>query len=343
MASDGTRLRRVSVQIAWLCLLGAGSAHAQSASIAVLGLSSEDGDDATAAAVTTALRNEAASTYTVASTRASLSQMTMAQDCEISEADCRSKVGTALGVQHVLYGELRRVRAGGHEVSLHMFASAGGDERAAGRMIPEGETEGSDLARHARALLRALEGLSEAPSADTGGSTKATVTADVRPLADTENAPAAPARDEEPSSGSNDWLGFTLLGVGGVAGGLLAYSWIQISDAADDPSYVEYREAIGTMNPRGVDDVCKEADAGRLYGTSSDVVVAARDACSKGQTFETLQFVFLGVALAAVGAGVYFLVDDEGPETSARAGTPAFVLRPTLAKERAALDLRVSF
>src|SRR5690348_3251324 len=79
------------------CLFGtAARAHAQS--VAVLGLASEEGDDELANGLTRAVRSEVEGHdgYQVNASHVSLAQMTMAQDCEITDAQCRIAVAKAL-------------------------------------------------------------------------------------------------------------------------------------------------------------------------------------------------------------------------------------------------------
>ena len=62
-------------------------------------------------------------------------------------------------------------------------------------------------------------------------------------------------------------------------------------------------------------------------------------ACSRGKTFEPLQYVFLGVAAVSAGFGVYFLVDGDGESSSAARHTPRLALRA--GPKSALLNVRV--
>jgi hypothetical protein len=99
-----------------------------------------------------------------------------------------------------------------------------------------------------------------------------------------------------------------------------------------------YRKAV---NPE-VGDACDEAQHGKTYGLGTDVVDDARAACRQGRTFEVLQYVFLGAALASAGAGAYFLLDDESTDESAARGRSLAVL-PRVSPRGGALDVRVRF
>jgi hypothetical protein len=74
------------------------------------------------------------------------------------------------------------------------------------------------------------------------------------------------------------------------------------------------------------------------------VVSAASDACDRGNTFERLQFVFLGAALISAGVGTYFLLDNEHPDrASANAYGPRLAISPAVGRHSAQLNLHVQF
>jgi len=338
---------RVACRLLWASLLwvavtaqglAPGIALAQRGSLVVLGLSSDEGDDARAAALTAALRDEAAGDPAVqlSSSRASLSQMTMVQDCEIAEAACRERIGKALDADHVIYGYLRRSGPRAHEVELHLFATQDGSEQSVRRTFPADQTGDSDTVAQARTLLAALRGEPE-PSTPTeeGLPPVATVTPDVQPLSQPQDAEEPPASD---GASSNDWIGYTLLGVGAVSAGLTVFSWTQINSAESDEDFRTYSKAVGTVMPMS-DDVCAQADRNRTYNQDPEVVAGARSACDRGPTFELLQYVFLGAALVSVGFGTYLLLDDESDERAARVA-PDFALRAGLSRDGAAIGLR---
>jgi TolB-like protein len=316
-------------------------------SLAVLGFVSDEGDDQLAEAITRALRAEAAEggAYSVGTSTASLAQMTMAQDCEISEAACRQAIGRALSTEHVIYGAVRRAGSRGHIVEAHLFDSASGEETVATRPIAAGTTGEQALAPTAREVLRALRGESEetpaavAPAADEPASAVPTVAPDVAPLADVEG------RDQEepaPSRGhanSNDWLGYTLIGVGVASLGATVFSWIQIDQANEDVDLRAYRMAV----PSTVDDACEELDRGNAHGLNANMLGNADDACSKGKTFDVLQYVFLATAVVSGGVGVYFLLDDEGEAARAGATSRRFAFTPQLGPSGGRLTARVAF
>ena len=75
----------------------------------------------------------------------------------------------------------------------------------------------------------------------------------------------------------------------------------------------------------------------REAGTFSEV----RDQCSRGQTFEVLQYVFLGTAIASGGVGAYLLLRNE--DAGAAGSAPRFALRPSAGPDGARLDASLRF
>jgi hypothetical protein len=320
--------------VASLILSAPAAAQDQSASLAILGLSSKDGDDEPAAALTGALRAEAAadSELQLSDSTASLSQLAVLHDCEIDDAACRDTIARQLEVDELIYGAIRRTESG-HKVELHRYFTVDGSlTHASQELTIEGASE-AELASEARGLLRELRpsDASEQPAAAPEPAPELTRTRRPAPLSE----PLEPEPQDEPSS--NDWLGYSLLGVAAVSAGLIVFSWSEIDAARNDADFRAYREAVGRVqNGAGIDDVCDEADAGRPYFFEGERFKRVRSACGRGATFEILQWVFVGSALASAGFGIYFLLDDEAEPDAARAS-----LVPVLGKDDAGLMFRM--
>jgi hypothetical protein len=319
----------------WLLVLAslATTAPAAAQKLAILGLSSKDGDDEPAAALTAALRTEAAADteLQLSDTTALLSQLVVLHDCEIADAACRDTIARQLDAGALLYGAIRRTDSG-HKVELHYYSMADNSLTHASRELTiEGAGE-AELSREASSLLRELRGL-DAPEPEAIAP---------EPAPERVSRPARllePQDDPEPqdAASSNDWLGYSLLGVAAVSAGLVVFSWSEIDAARNDSDFRAYREAVGRVQTgAGVDDVCDEADAGKHYFLEIDRFKRARSACGRGATFEILQWVFVGSALVSAGFGVYFLLDDEGEPDAARAS-----LMPIVGKDDAGLQLRI--
>jgi hypothetical protein len=329
--------RRLSIWLLVALLLGGSSSAAaqnQSATLALLGLASKDGDDEAAAELTEALRAEvgADSELTLSDSSASLAQLVVLTDCDIAAAACRDVIARRLDVHELIYGSIRRTELG-HAVELHRYSSVDGSVSHASRELTiEGASE-TELASDARGLLRELRA-SEEPEAPTPEPAPV-LTRERRsvPQAPLDPAPEKPVAQDEPSS--NDWLGYSLLGVAAVSVGLVAFSWNEIDAARSDADFHAYRKAIGQSSQGDVDDVCAEADAGETYGLG-ERLKEVRSACARGVTFEILQWVFVGSALVSGGLGIYLLLDADGEPDSARAS-----LVPVLGKDQAGLQLRM--
>lgn len=302
-------------------------------SLAILGLSSKDGDDEAAAKLTGALRAQAAAAeLKLSDSSALLSQLVVLHDCEITGAACRDGIARQLEVDELIYGAIRRSE-GGHKVELHRYSTVDASLTHASRELTiEGASE-AELASEARGLLRELRpsDTSEQPAIEPAPAPEPARAR--RPL------PLFEPHDAEPQdeSSSNDWLGYSLLGVAAISTGLTVYSWNEIDAARSDTDFRAYREAVGrTQTGAGVDDVCDEADVGRPYSIGVERLKRARSACGRGVTFELLQWVFMGSALLSAGVGMYFLLDDEGRPDAARAS-----LLPVIGKDDAGVQLRI--
>jgi hypothetical protein len=303
-------------------------------SLAILGLSSKDGDDEAAAKLTAALRTEAAtdSVLQLSDSAALLSQLVVLHDCEIGDAECRDVIAGQLEVDELIYGAIRRSDSG-HKAELHRYSKVDSSLTHAGRELTiEGASEG-ELASEARGLLRELRGLdnSEPTAIEPAPVPVRTRVRKPAPLAE----PLAPEPQQEASS--NDWLGYSLLGAAVVSAGLAVFSWNEIDIARNDSDYRAYRLAVGrTERGRGVDDVCDEAAANRPYSIGVERLKNVRSACERGATFEILQWVFVGTALVSAGFGTYFLLDDEDEPDAARVS-----FSPMMGKGEAGLSLRL--
>jgi hypothetical protein len=150
-------------------------------------------------------------------------------------------------------------------------------------------------------------------------------------------------RDRGPSL---EWLGWTLVGVGGgfVVGTVV--SWVWIDSIENDSKFQDYRRRVGEKDPT-VADVCVEADQGSSYafpGTdAADDFKDVRAMCNRADVLEVLQWVFLGSAVAAGGVGTYLLLTESGSDERARTSTPTFVLRPQIGRRASRVTATLRF
>ncbi len=326
------------------CLVAAGTVQAQRATLAVLGLTSEEGDDRLAAELTTALRDSVAADAELRlhKSRVSLSQMTVLHDCEISEAGCRARIGAEIGADQVLYGTVRR-SGSRHEVELKLFASKDGSERSEKRALALTMSNPEQRAAYTASMLESLLA-PPAPEPEPAPEVAARPPAAAPPVIARprpEPEPIEPAAEDSGEGWNNDWLGWSLIGVAAVSTGLTIFSWTQIEQAADDPNLVAYRKAIGAADPQ-IEDACAEADADTRHGgLSAQTLADVREACARGETFDVLQYVFLGAALVSAGTGVYFLLDDETDASERAAGVPR--VTASVGPSSGSLNLRLRF
>jgi hypothetical protein len=148
-------------------------------------------------------------------------------------------------------------------------------------------------------------------------SDQSTVNVDLEPIVEplTSAAPEATAATPEAESsgkgGSLAWLGSTLIGLGAasaIASGVSMYM-IQFKYNADDSRYVQLRQQ--GYAGRSI-DACDEALGGDAGNLNASQLKDFQSQCRTARTFEVLQYVFLGVAVVAAGAGTFVLITQSG-------------------------------
>lgn len=161
-----------------------------------------------------------------------------------------------------------------------------------------------------------------------------------------------PAAQAASSSGGSDltWLGWTLVGVGAASAIGAGVSVGIVGGVEDDAAFKAYKGRVATYNENvgpsdEIKDVCVGAKAGLPDDAPASETADVVDLCSKADTFEILQWVFLGTAVAAGGVGVYLLVSSDSDDESdtARLRTRGLSLHPTFDAHTARLDARFVF
>jgi len=148
-----------------------------------------------------------------------------------------------------------------------------------------------------------------------------------------------PYQDDAPAS--LNWLGYLLVGVAIASAGGAVFSWVQIEEASNNADFEEYREAVGQDSPT-TEDVCTLADDNRVPSGFSGKLSTVKDQCSVGATFEVLQYVFLGTALAAGGIGAYVLLSSDDDEGVAGSGS-TLALQPRVGRDSASVTATLRF
>jgi hypothetical protein len=152
-------------------------------------------------------------------------------------------------------------------------------------------------------------------------------------------AEAKPASAQK-SHTSLKWLGFTLIGLSAASVAGMAISWAVIKDVDQNSDFQRYRESVGaTINGTESADVCKQA--------KNDKIGHITTLCNRASLFETLQYVFLGTAIAGGVAGTYILISEasrpeKAPQQAAYQG-PKLTLWPTFSAKAGQMTAQVTF
>jgi hypothetical protein len=157
-------------------------------------------------------------------------------------------------------------------------------------------------------------------------------------------APVPPMPDEQTGRGSLAWLGYTLIGVGAasaIAWGVSLYM-IEFQYNKNDT----YQGYVQKYQNRTL-DACDAALSGDNAGGSLSAhdLSDFQSRCRAGRTFQTLQWVFLGVAVVSAGIGTYVLVtDDDGKrDQQARRKTPRLAFEPMFDRRSLAVQATLRF
>lgn len=314
----------------WLAMAGQASADKL---VSVMTLLNDSGNDGVALALTEALREAARqeTSWHVNDTKLSLSQLALVHDCEPTEAECLETIAEAIDAGLIMMGTMAPTNNDQLTVRLQLYERGKGfREEVAYGDFPATDP---DYAKVAMKLLRQLQPEQDetAPAVEVA---PISAVADEGPNDEPDMAAIEMSIDESKGD-SLAWLGYTLIGVGVVSAGLVAYSWIQINEAQEDTTFVAYRESVGNKAPGA--DVCDEAEADNDHGLDDKDFSLVKDLCDQGGLFDVLQYVFLGTAVLAGAAGGIILWQDGSESASAAALT----LQPHVARRSFGLTARL--
>jgi len=150
---------------------------------------------------------------------------------------------------------------------------------------------------------------------------RSTFRASVTVVADQEAA--VEANLEEISSGGSSlpWAAIGTLAGAGVFAALTVYSWAKINSLGNDTRYNNFRANVPAqleVDGRHL-NACQAAASGSTFGDTEQNRAHAASVCNQADTFQILQYVFLGVTVAAAGVGTWLLLRDDGSESDAEA------------------------
>lgn len=152
--------------------------------------------------------------------------------------------------------------------------------------------------------------------------------------------------------GEINWAAIALIAGGAAAFGVSIYSWARLQAINSDPQYVGYTEAFRNAydptRPMGVPPAtvvsnCGAAASGDTFGgrVMDSQASTVSDLCSEGDTLEILQYVFLGIAVAAGATGAVLLILDAGG--GGESDEPQVTITPNFGPDGATLGARVRF
>lgn len=367
----------VALSGAVLVLGSAATARAQE-TVVVLGLTSVDGDDEYARNLTGALRHAAHSVrgWSVSERDVALANLELVAGCEAPDPACLAQIATTVEAQRLIFGTISRTAGDHYEfaVSVHSFSVASGQvEENVDRNLPSSRMDIDDLREPASSIIDALANVprvgtirvtatagqevridgSAVGTTDSGGTFVAT---DVAAGPHEVTVGSAPAQSVTVSEGSEAMVAIAATSSGGGGGGpsinwaavaLLAgaglalvgtiVSWAELLTLSNDQAYNQYRMDLGTTYGLTGDVACQDSSIARL-GTGP-TAGHIHDVCNQGSTFEILQYVFLGVAVAAGATGVILLVLDGS--NSHEEQTVSLV--PSFGPNQGSLTLRMRF
>jgi len=337
---------------ATLCLsfviaLSSSRVCAQTPRLGLLQLESEDvQDDALAPRLTQELREQLSSRadYTlVDNTKVTLHQVSLGQNCNPSDASCLQKIADSLKLDGLLFGKVT------HEGGVPIAVTRRYDKKSntvqswAIVSFESSTVTDAQLTEQTQTLVATLLGGNE-PEDESVEAAPEPAPASLTPQP-AEGSAITESLQEKRSLSSGMSLrtvaGIALLGGAAASVGMSIFSFTQVNSAQHNSSYESYRMAVGQMNA-SVKDVCSEADAGKRYGLSQDGFRDVKRSCSSGQTFEVLQYVFIGSAILTGGLATYLLVggksDTPPPSDAARLS-----FHPSVGRGGASLTARLQF
>jgi hypothetical protein len=299
--------------------------------VAVLGLRALGGDDEVTHELTGWLRagTSAVEGWRLHTAIISLEQLMLVHDCESSSEDCISRIAATLEADRVISGSLSRTEAKGpesqHDFQVRLFlfnAETGRFEKASTVQIHQEKATPEELAVLAQ---QEVARFAESPFDELGQeqAIELRLSRDGVQSAQ-QSSPGADMQDVFPA-----WPAAASYTGAAVFLGLAAWSWTTIKNVEQDPSFQRARELAGPQES----DVCS--------GDTNFGVEGLDGLCSKANTHETLQWVFLGMGLASAGVGTWLLVKSIKSKRSAE--RPQMELAPVAGKKLGGVSARFEF
>jgi len=300
--------------------------------VAVPGLRAVDGDDGVANELTGWLRAGASAVrgWQLHSAMVSLEQLMIVHGCEAANEDCLSRIAEGIKADGLISGSVSRVPSedgDGYDFRADLFyfnASTGQFEKTSTLRFPKTRSTPQDLAVMGQIEVQAL---ADAPLDELGKEQAL----DLILSRDTELGLQQSTLDllsEQPRE-LPVWPAAVSYTGTLVFLGLSAWSWSTIRNVQKDPAFQRARLLAGPE----VNDVCA---AGGNFG-----VEELGSLCSTADRHETLQWVFLSMALASAGVGTWLLV--RSARSKKRSDRARLQLTPVASRRRGGLTARLEF
>jgi hypothetical protein len=300
--------------------------------LGILQLEREDTkDDPLSASFMSALRAALAERkdFTLVDTHVSLTQLSVAQDCDTEEAACLTRIARGLEIDGFIFGKWSLV--GGNPVATVRRYDTHASAVNASALASFASREPSDAAMRGEVQKLVNTLLGPAPRGE-APRVAAKPTAKPRELPELAEVPTPERPDNDNGSGVDPRMvaAYALAGVAVASAAMAVVSFVQVDSASHDAQFANYRLAVGQSNSQAR-DVCDEASAGRQYGLTDANFRQAKSACTRGSTFEVLQFVFIGGAVVSAGVSALLFAIAGGDSDQAPAATSRLRLRPMAA------------
>lgn len=312
--------------------------------LGILQLEREDTkDDPLSASFMSALRAALAERkdFTLVDTHVSLTQLSVAQDCDTEEAACLTRIARGLEIDGFIFGKWSLV--GGNPVATVRRYDTHAAAVNASALASFASREPSDAAMRGEVQKLVNTLLGPAPRAPAVAAKPAAKPHELPELAEESTpAPVDSGSGVEPRTVA----AFVLAGLAVASAAMAVVSFVQVDSASHDTQFENYRLAVGQSNSQAR-DVCDEASAGRQYGLSDANFKDVKSACSRGGTFEVLQFVFIGGAVVSAGVSALLFATAGSSDSDKPAPTASRLqLQPMAAiggKGATGLSARFSF
>jgi hypothetical protein len=337
----GVSLAAASLIVATCTCQAFAQADAETYRVAVLELESDELSDALANQLTQQLRaaeGQRPDTH-IHATRVSLSQLSLAQDCNTSEPACLAQIARSLEIDGFVFGKLTH-EGGAPVVLLRRYdVRAGAVDRSTLATFSARDATQAELETQAARLTDELLGEPVRPA-------KPSVSPELPRLELTPQSASkslVTIQPEPQASGvsGRKIAGFALLGGAALSVGMSVVSFVQVERAEKDKDFERYRLAVGERGGN-VKDVCDEASAGKRYGMDAAALRHVKSACNMGLLFEALQFVFIGTAVVSGGLAAY-LLSSGGSERRPALGNARFNVTPTFSGKGFGVGARMRF